>query len=93
MPAELPIVCAACGTEVAPDVPEYYVELECFRIISEREDKTPRRGSKEYHEAFEKLAPEVREAYFKNREMYDEGYRWCPVCGTRLSWSGGDGPA
>ena len=41
MAAERTIACSACGTEVAPEVPEYYIELECFRIISERGKDAP----------------------------------------------------
>jgi DNA-directed RNA polymerase subunit RPC12/RpoP len=77
--------CAHCGAEVSPEVPEYFIELECFRIIDEREGETPRRGSSEYQEAMEKLSPEIKAAYFKNPEMYDNGHLWCPMCGGRLS--------
>ena len=84
MCSEHVITCASCGAEISCDVPEYFIELECFRIISEREEEIPRRGSKQYHEAMDKLSSDVREAYFQNREMYDQGHLWCPVCGGRL---------
>ena len=85
------LVCPACGSDITPDVPEYFIELECFRLIQRRGAKAPRRGSAEYHEAIEKLSPEIRETYFKNREMYDEGHLWCPKCGCRLKGSEGIG--
>ena len=85
MPAEKPPVCAACAAEITTDVPEYFIELECFRLLDEREEKVPRRGSKEYHEVIERLLPEIRESYFRNRRMYDEGHLWCPSCGFRLA--------
>lgn len=78
------LACAFCGVEISPEVPEYFIELECFRLISESGGETPRRGSKDYHESIEKLSPQVREAYFQNREMYDDGHLWCPACGSRL---------
>jgi hypothetical protein len=76
--------CACCGAEIAPEVPKYFVELECLRLIREREEKVPRRGSKEYHDAMERLLPEIQQAYFGNQEMYDHGHLWCPECGRRL---------
>lgn len=82
------IVCAACGAEVAADVPAYYIELECFRMISERGEDVPRRGSKAYHEAIENLLPDIKKKYFESTEMYDEGHRWCPTCGARLGENG-----
>jgi len=85
------INCPSCGAEITSDVPEYYVELECFRMISERGQDTPRRGSKEYHEAIEKLLPQVRKKYFENIELYDQGHRWCPKCGMRLNEDRGFG--
>ena len=88
MSSEHDIVCGACGTQITPEAPEYYVELECFRLISEREDRVPRRGSKEYHEAAEKFSPEVKVEYFKNRKMYSGGHLWCPECGFRLNETG-----
>lgn len=84
MPAGHTIICASCGAEIAPDVPEYFIELECFRLIRQRGEEVPRRGSRKYHEAIESLTPEIREAYFKNREMYDGRHLWCPKCGYRL---------
>lgn len=91
MTAEPTIVCASCGAEVTSQVPEYYIELECFRKIREHGKSVPRRGSKEYHEAIEKLLPEIRKKYFESSEMYDEGHRWCPKCGIRLSEEKGFG--
>ncbi len=88
MRADNIMVCNSCGVEMKPDVPEYFVELECFRIINGRGKEMPRRGSREYHEASEKLLPEIRAAYFKNRKMYDDGHLWCPACGARLRGSG-----
>jgi hypothetical protein len=85
MSADRTLTCAYCGAEISPEVPEYFIELESFRLISESEGKTPRRGSREYREAMEKLTPDIREAYYKNIELYDHGHLWCPVCGGRLS--------
>jgi DNA-directed RNA polymerase subunit RPC12/RpoP len=76
--------CASCSAQISAEVPEYYVELESFRLMSERIEKLPRRGSKEYHEAMERLMPQIHRGYFQNPEMYDTGHRWCPVCGSRL---------
>ena len=76
--------CSLCGAAISPEVPEYFIELECFRIISERGGDVPRRGSMDYHEAMEQLSPEIKEAYYRNREMFDHGHLWCPVCGGRL---------
>jgi hypothetical protein len=87
MPAENTTNCRACGIEVSSKVPEYYVELECFRKINKSEEQPPRRGSDEYHAAIEKLAPEVREEYFNNLQMYDDGHLWCPACGIKLGGS------
>jgi predicted RNA-binding Zn-ribbon protein involved in translation (DUF1610 family) len=84
MTAEPTIVCASCGAEISSEVPEYYVELECFRIIRERGKDVPRRGSKKYHEVFNELLPQIKKRYLENSEMYDEGHRWCPKCGIRL---------
>ena len=91
MSAENDLICRSCGAEVAPDVPEYYIEIECFRLIKERGEKTPRRGSNEYQESIERFMPEIRVKYFKNKEMYDGGHLWCPACGTRLGENGGFG--
>ena len=88
MSSEPVIVCPSCGAEVSREAPEYYVELECFRIIAEQGQDVPRRGSEEYHEAIERLLPKIREEYFKNREMYDGGHLWCPACGARLQGDG-----
>jgi len=77
--------CACCGVKISPEVPDYYIELECFRMISEQ-GPAPRRGSREYHDAMERLVPEIRAAYFQNRDMYDRGHLWCPNCGSRLSF-------
>ena len=77
-------ICSLCGAEVSSEVPEFFIELECFRIISECEGEIPRRGSKEYHESMERLSPGIKEAYYANREMFDHGHLWCPVCGGRL---------
>ena len=85
MPTEKPSACAICGAETTADVPEYFIELECFRLMEERTGKVPRRGSKDYHEAIERLLPEIRESYFRNRRMYDGGHLWCPLCGCRLT--------
>ncbi len=85
MSPEQKLVCALCGAEISPEVPEYFIELECFRIMSERGEQVPRRGSKDYHDAMEKLLPNIREAYYKNPQMYDHGHVWCPVCGGRLT--------
>lgn len=90
-PIENAIVCRSCGMEVTRDVPEYYIELECFRIIKARGEEAPRRGSKEYHEAIEQIMPKIKAKYFKNKEMYDGGHLWCPACGTRLGENGGFG--
>jgi len=85
MSLEREIMCGSCGARVSRAVPEYFVELECFRFMADRQETIPRRGSNEYHEAMEKLLPEIREAYFNNPEMYDKGHLWCSVCGCRLS--------
>jgi hypothetical protein len=77
--------CACCGAEIPVEVPEYYIEIQSFRLMSERIEKVPRRGSKEYHDEMEKLLPEIRQGYFQNPEMYNQGHLWCPVCGSRLS--------
>ena len=89
MTVEDAIACQSCGVEIPSDVPEYYIELERYRIIKARGEKPPRRGSKEYHEATEGLMPEIKARYFKNKEMYDGGHLWCPGCGTRLGENGG----
>jgi hypothetical protein len=91
MTAEPTIVCASCGAEVTSEVPEYYIELECFRMIRERGEDVPRRGSDAYHEAIENLSPEIKKKYFENSEMYNEGHRWCPKCGIRLGENKGFG--
>ncbi len=80
--------CACCGAQITPQVPEYFVELECFRLLNERKGSVPRRGSKEYHDAMEEFLPEIQESYYRNREMYDNGHLWCPVCGSKLAASG-----
>ncbi|UCD58795.1 MAG: hypothetical protein JSV16_06730 [Candidatus Hydrogenedentota bacterium] len=85
MSADHVFTCACCGSEIGAEVPEYYIELECFRLMSEREERLPRRGSREYHEAMDRLLPEIRQAYFEDREMFEQGHLWCPVCGSRLS--------
>jgi hypothetical protein len=69
---------------VRSEVPEYFIEIECHRLIRERENEVPRRGSKRYHEAMERLRPEASEAYFQNHALYDGGHLWCPECGARL---------
>lgn len=91
MTAERTIICLSCSAEITSEVPEYYIELECFRMISERGEEVPRRGSKDYHEAFERLLPEIKKKYFENSEMYEEGHRWCPKCGIRLGKEKGFG--
>ncbi len=78
------ITCGSCGAEVSREIPEYFVELECFRLMADRQEKMPRRGSNEYHKAMDTLLPEIREAYFNNSEMYDKGHLWCSSCGCRL---------
>ena len=85
MPDNRNFICSLCGAEISPDVPEFFIELECFRIIREREGDIPRRGSKDYHEAMKQLSPKIKEEYYKNREMFDHGHLWCPVCGARLN--------
>ena len=84
MASDVNPTCSFCGAKIVPQVPEYYMELECFRLMSTRLETVPRRGSREYHEVMQALAPEVHEAYFQNREMYDRGHLWCSVCGGRL---------
>jgi hypothetical protein len=76
--------CVCCGELVQPEVPEYFIEIESFRLMAERNLRMPRRGSKEYHSALEKLRSEVQALYFGNRELYDQGHLWCPRCGSRL---------
>lgn len=78
------ISCASCGSEISPKVPEYFIEIESFRLMNERGEQIPRRGSHEYHEMMERLAPEIHEAYFHNQELYDGNHLWCPSCGCRL---------
>ena len=85
MSLEREITCGSCGAKVSREVPEYFVELECFRLMADRQEEIPRRGSNEYHKAMEKLMPEIREAYFNNPGMYDKGHLWCSACGCRLS--------
>lgn len=85
--------CECCGTEISPQAPEFYVELECFRLISERGEYVPRRGSSEYHEAMERLRPKIGESYFRNQQMYDHGHLWCPVCGCKMTPQQGVGGA
>ena len=87
MAADDVFTCSSCGAEITPEVPDYFIELESFRLMNEREEKMPRRGSKDYHDMMKRLLPEIREAYFRNREMYDHGHLWCPACGNRLATS------
>jgi hypothetical protein len=77
--------CACCGEAVRPEVPEYFIEIESFRLMAERNLQMPRRGSKEYHSALEKLRPEVQALYFCNQGLYNRGHLWCPKCGSRLA--------
>jgi hypothetical protein len=84
------IKCVCCGVSVAPEVPEYFIELECFRLMTELSGQIPRRGSPEYHDVMEKLRPEISASYFRNMELYDRGHLWCPMCGSRLSPRGGE---
>ncbi len=76
--------CPVCGAEIAGEVPGYYIEIESYRRISEFGEKIPRRGSKEYHEAMDKLRSEIEDAYYKDGEMYDNDHLWCSVCGSRM---------
>ena len=85
MPGERVSACSCCGARIETQVPEYYIELECFRLLNQQGREIPRRGSREYHEAMDRLLPEIQEAYFRNREMYDNGHLWCPTCGSRLT--------
>ena len=78
------VKCACCGASVTPDVPEYFVEIESFRLMSERGQDIPRRGSQKYHHAMEHLRAEVRASYFENIELYNRGHLWCPHCGSRI---------
>ena len=77
-------ICGCRGELVPADVPEYCVELECYRLLREREQKVPCRGSREYHEVMERLSAEIHRNYFQNPSMYDHGHLWCPMCGCRL---------
>ena len=73
--------CAHCGAEVLPEVPEYFIELECFRIIQAREEKIPRRGSKEYHETMERWRRQYRAtnaAYPIRRKRFLAERAFCP---------------
>ncbi len=85
------IRCACCGALVSPEVPEYYIEIESFRLLSERGVSMARRGSREYHDAMEKVRSEVVASYFHNLELYDRGHLWCPTCGSKLFSSEGEG--
>ncbi|RJP17792.1 MAG: hypothetical protein C4520_15595 [Candidatus Abyssobacteria bacterium SURF_5] len=80
-----PVQCGCCGALVAPEVPQYFFEIECFRLLAERNREIPRRGSREYHEAMEELRPEITTSYYHNAELYRNGHLWCPVCGSRLT--------
>jgi ribosomal protein L32 len=82
--------CACCGVFVTPEVPEYFVEIESFRLMAERNQSVPRRGSREYHDAIDKLRAEVSASYFLNCELYEHGHRWCPRCGSRLTSEEGE---
>jgi len=85
MPSGKMTVCDCCGAQISPDVPAYFIELECYRLLSERGQPVPRRGSTEYHTAMETLSADIRHSYFQNPRMYNRGHLWCPVCGDKLN--------
>ena len=84
MPESETVRCGCCSASVTPQVPEYYAEIESFRLMAERNESVPRRGSAKYHDAMERLRPEAQASYFQNHELYDRGHLWCPMCGNKL---------